>query len=201
MAHTVISALRKQRQEGLREFETGLGDWRSVPWASGSAQVHQSAVAPRAARKQALARLLAPPQRQGHPCGVQLVPRKNQFAQRWELRGHSLVLGSAQGRPAGPAQRRVGGCTVGRLRPAPCRLPAHGRGPALRHPAAAAQDQAGEEAPHLVPPLVPVPQGCDGSDTVNKSLPHPQCRWCSVQQCGEAGLGTSLMDRNTEAQL
>uniref|UniRef100_A0A8D1Q197 NADH dehydrogenase [ubiquinone] iron-sulfur protein 7, mitochondrial n=1 Tax=Sus scrofa TaxID=9823 RepID=A0A8D1Q197_PIG len=39
------------------------------------------------------------------------------------------------------------------MHPAP-RLPAHSRGPALRHPAAAEEDQAGEETADLVPQVV-----------------------------------------------
>uniref|UniRef100_A0A6J3R857 NADH dehydrogenase [ubiquinone] iron-sulfur protein 7, mitochondrial isoform X2 n=1 Tax=Tursiops truncatus TaxID=9739 RepID=A0A6J3R857_TURTR len=45
-------------------------------------------------------------------------------------------------------------CARGHLRP---RLPAHSRGPALWHPAAAEEDQAREEAPDLVPQVVPLP--------------------------------------------
>lgn len=57
-----------------------------------------------------------------------------------------------------PGAERRGGGRAGRLRcHPPPRLPAHSRGPALWHPAAAEEDQAREEAPDLVPQVVPLP--------------------------------------------
>lgn len=74
-----------------------------------------------------------------------------------------VPMAGSQGRDSGPsrAQNPVTGHKVlapqGRdteASPAP-RLPTHGRGPALWHPAATEEDQAGEEAQDLVPQVVP----------------------------------------------